>query len=162
MWGPFIYDWRMWWPHNVYNWFDKCVCFIVGRKMYYLTWVLQFFTLLLGNMGFILLGGRALKVCMLETTYVYCLQGLIWVQRQLHYHAVQRSAPTSMKPAHFIVRKLSLFVFFSCWYIKISFVSKHIIRERSIVSIIPCIIVFLDHPFQFLNKSLSKSNLEIQ
>lgn len=35
--------------------------------------------------------------------------------------------------------------FFSCWYIKISFVSKHIIRERSIVSIIPCIIVFLDH-----------------
>ncbi|XXG88820.1 hypothetical protein AAC387_Pa12g0978 [Persea americana] len=35
--------------------------FVFGRKMYYLTWVLQFFTLLLGNMGFILLGGRALK-----------------------------------------------------------------------------------------------------
>ncbi|KAG9446414.1 hypothetical protein H6P81_012542 [Aristolochia fimbriata] len=35
--------------------------FLFGRKMYYLTWVLQFLTLLLGNMGFILLGGRALK-----------------------------------------------------------------------------------------------------
>lgn len=35
----------------------------VGRKMYYITWVFQFFTLLLGNMGFILLGGRALKAC---------------------------------------------------------------------------------------------------
>lgn len=33
-----------------------------GRRMYYLTWFLQFTTLLLGNMGFILLGGRALKV----------------------------------------------------------------------------------------------------
>ncbi|KAI3907192.1 hypothetical protein MKX01_020550 [Papaver californicum] len=30
-------------------------------KMYYVTWVLQFFTLVMGNMGFILLGGRALK-----------------------------------------------------------------------------------------------------
>lgn len=30
--------------------------------MYYLTWFLQFTTLLLGSMGFILLGGRALKV----------------------------------------------------------------------------------------------------
>ncbi|XP_068652220.1 probable proline transporter 2 [Aristolochia californica] len=35
--------------------------FVFGTKMYYLTWVLQFLTLLLGNMGFILLGGRALK-----------------------------------------------------------------------------------------------------
>jgi hypothetical protein len=30
--------------------------------MYYITWFLQFITLILGNMGFILLGGRALKV----------------------------------------------------------------------------------------------------
>ncbi|XP_010248707.1 PREDICTED: proline transporter 2-like [Nelumbo nucifera] len=35
--------------------------FVFGRKLYYITWVLQFLTLLLGNMGFILLGGRALK-----------------------------------------------------------------------------------------------------
>ncbi|KAI3992508.1 hypothetical protein MKX01_022599 [Papaver californicum] len=35
--------------------------FAFGRKMYYVTWVLQFFTLVMGNMGFILLGGRALK-----------------------------------------------------------------------------------------------------
>ncbi|MCL7036475.1 hypothetical protein MKW94_001950 [Papaver nudicaule] len=35
--------------------------FVFGRKMYYVTWVLQFFTLVMGNMGFILLGGRALK-----------------------------------------------------------------------------------------------------
>ncbi|KAI6682781.1 hypothetical protein NL676_028694 [Syzygium grande] len=35
--------------------------YLFGRKMYYITWVFQFFTLLLGNMGFILLGGRALK-----------------------------------------------------------------------------------------------------
>ncbi|XP_038971983.1 proline transporter 1-like [Phoenix dactylifera] len=35
--------------------------FVFGRRMYYLTWFLQFTTLLLGNMGFILLGGRALK-----------------------------------------------------------------------------------------------------
>ncbi|WOL04429.1 hypothetical protein Cni_G13150 [Canna indica] len=35
--------------------------YVFGRKMYYLTWFLQFTTLLLGSMGFILLGGRALK-----------------------------------------------------------------------------------------------------
>ncbi|KAK9278313.1 hypothetical protein L1049_027878 [Liquidambar formosana] len=35
--------------------------FLYGREMYYLTWVFQYLTLLLGNMGFILLGGRALK-----------------------------------------------------------------------------------------------------
>ncbi|XP_058093687.1 proline transporter 1-like isoform X2 [Magnolia sinica] len=35
--------------------------FVFGKKMYYITWVLQFLTLVLGNMGFILLGGRALK-----------------------------------------------------------------------------------------------------
>lgn len=33
-----------------------------GRKMYYITYFLQFATLLLCNMGFILLGARALKV----------------------------------------------------------------------------------------------------
>jgi len=33
-----------------------------GRKMYYITYFLQFTTLLLCNMGFILLGARALKV----------------------------------------------------------------------------------------------------
>ncbi|CAK9137523.1 unnamed protein product [Ilex paraguariensis] len=35
--------------------------FLFGRKLFYITWVFQFLTLLLGNMGFILLGGRALK-----------------------------------------------------------------------------------------------------
>ncbi|XP_030531301.2 proline transporter 1-like [Rhodamnia argentea] len=35
--------------------------FLFGRQMYYITWVFQFLTLLLGNMGFILLGGKALK-----------------------------------------------------------------------------------------------------
>lgn len=33
-----------------------------GKGMYHITWVFQFLTLLLGNMGFILLGGKALKV----------------------------------------------------------------------------------------------------
>lgn len=35
--------------------------YLFGRRMYYITWILQFTTLFLGNMGFILLGGRALK-----------------------------------------------------------------------------------------------------
>lgn len=35
--------------------------FLYGREMYYITWVSQFMTLLLGNMGFILLGGKGLK-----------------------------------------------------------------------------------------------------
>ncbi|KAJ0969099.1 hypothetical protein J5N97_021976 [Dioscorea zingiberensis] len=35
--------------------------YVFGRRLYYITWILQFMTLLLGNMGFILLGGRALK-----------------------------------------------------------------------------------------------------
>ncbi|KAI5329685.1 hypothetical protein L3X38_029082 [Prunus dulcis] len=35
--------------------------YLYGRKMCYFTWVLQFVTLLLGNMGFILLGGRVLR-----------------------------------------------------------------------------------------------------
>ncbi|KAL8256444.1 hypothetical protein R6Q59_031511 [Mikania micrantha] len=35
--------------------------YLFGRKMYYATWVLQFSILLLGNMGFLLLGGKALK-----------------------------------------------------------------------------------------------------
>ncbi|CAJ2664276.1 unnamed protein product [Trifolium pratense] len=35
--------------------------FVYGKKMYHLTWISQFLTLLLGNMGFILLGGKALK-----------------------------------------------------------------------------------------------------
>ncbi|XP_071692133.1 proline transporter 1-like [Rutidosis leptorrhynchoides] len=34
---------------------------LFGRKMYYTTWILQFLILLLGNMGFLLLGGKALK-----------------------------------------------------------------------------------------------------
>ncbi|KAI3673571.1 hypothetical protein L6452_39694 [Arctium lappa] len=34
---------------------------LFGRKLYYVTWVLQFLILLLGNMGFLLLGGKALK-----------------------------------------------------------------------------------------------------
>ncbi|PON85230.1 Amino acid transporter, transmembrane domain containing protein [Trema orientale] len=32
-----------------------------GRKMYYITWVFQFMVIILGNMGFILFGGEALK-----------------------------------------------------------------------------------------------------
>ncbi|KAE8077312.1 hypothetical protein FH972_015884 [Carpinus fangiana] len=36
-----------------------------GREMYYITWVSQYLTLL-GNMGFILFGGKALK-CYLPT-----------------------------------------------------------------------------------------------
>ncbi|XP_059441420.1 proline transporter 1-like [Corylus avellana] len=35
--------------------------YLFGREMYYITWVSQYLTLLLGNMGFILLGGKALK-----------------------------------------------------------------------------------------------------
>ncbi|GAB4860594.1 hypothetical protein Ancab_035755 [Ancistrocladus abbreviatus] len=35
--------------------------YLFGREMYYITWVFQFSTLNLGNMGFILLGGIALK-----------------------------------------------------------------------------------------------------
>ncbi|GAB2221276.1 hypothetical protein Droror1_Dr00012450 [Drosera rotundifolia] len=35
--------------------------FLFGRHMYYITWINQFFIFLLGNMGFIVLGGRGLK-----------------------------------------------------------------------------------------------------
>ncbi|GAV83964.1 Aa_trans domain-containing protein, partial [Cephalotus follicularis] len=35
--------------------------FLFGREMYYITWFFQFLTLLLCNMGLILLGGKALK-----------------------------------------------------------------------------------------------------
>ncbi|KAL6840369.1 hypothetical protein ACP4OV_030179 [Aristida adscensionis] len=42
--------------------------FVFGRKMYYITWILQFTILLLGNMGFMLLGGRALKAINMEFT----------------------------------------------------------------------------------------------
>ncbi|XP_012567395.2 proline transporter 2-like [Cicer arietinum] len=35
--------------------------FVYGKKLYHITWISQFLTLLLGNMGFILLGGKALK-----------------------------------------------------------------------------------------------------
>ncbi|KAL6840368.1 hypothetical protein ACP4OV_030178 [Aristida adscensionis] len=42
--------------------------FVFGRKMYYFTWFLQFTTLILCNMGFILLGGRALKAINVEFT----------------------------------------------------------------------------------------------
>ncbi|KAH1132776.1 hypothetical protein AAZX31_05G041300 [Glycine max] len=35
--------------------------YVYGKGMYQLTWVFQFLTLLLGNMGLILLGGKALK-----------------------------------------------------------------------------------------------------
>ncbi|KAG2602760.1 hypothetical protein PVAP13_5KG707000 [Panicum virgatum] len=40
-----------------------------GRKMYYITYFLQFTTLLLCNMGFILLGARALKAINVEFTH---------------------------------------------------------------------------------------------
>lgn len=43
--------------------------FIFGRNMYYITWFLQFATLLLCNMGFILLGARALKAINTEFTH---------------------------------------------------------------------------------------------
>lgn len=42
--------------------------YVFGRNMYYITWFLQFTTLLLGSMGFILLGGRALKAISAEFT----------------------------------------------------------------------------------------------
>ncbi|KAK9072380.1 hypothetical protein SSX86_008814 [Deinandra increscens subsp. villosa] len=35
--------------------------YLFGRKMYHVTWILQYSILLLGNMGFLLLGGKALK-----------------------------------------------------------------------------------------------------
>ncbi|KAJ1413235.1 Amino acid transporter, transmembrane domain [Sesbania bispinosa] len=35
--------------------------YVYGKNMYHITWIFQFLTLLLGNMGFILLGGKALK-----------------------------------------------------------------------------------------------------
>ncbi|GAB2221277.1 hypothetical protein Droror1_Dr00012451 [Drosera rotundifolia] len=35
--------------------------FLFGRHMYYITWINQFFIFFLGNMGFIILGGRGLK-----------------------------------------------------------------------------------------------------
>lgn len=34
---------------------------LFGKKMFYTTWILQFSTFILGNMGFILLGGKALQ-----------------------------------------------------------------------------------------------------
>ncbi|KAH9313218.1 hypothetical protein KI387_028253, partial [Taxus chinensis] len=37
-----------------------------GRKMYYVTWTLQFLTFILGNMGFLVLSGRALKEIYME------------------------------------------------------------------------------------------------
>ncbi|RCV28674.1 hypothetical protein SETIT_5G421600v2 [Setaria italica] len=43
--------------------------FVFGRKMYYITYFLQFATLLLCNMGFILLGARALKAINVEFTH---------------------------------------------------------------------------------------------
>ncbi|KAG2593700.1 hypothetical protein PVAP13_5NG012580 [Panicum virgatum] len=43
--------------------------FVFGRKMYYITYFLQFTTLLLCNMGFILLGARALKAINVEFTH---------------------------------------------------------------------------------------------
>ncbi|XP_066310532.1 proline transporter 1-like [Miscanthus floridulus] len=43
--------------------------FVFGRNMYYITWFLQFTTLLLCNMGFILLGARALKAINTEFTH---------------------------------------------------------------------------------------------
>ncbi|XP_051227681.1 proline transporter 1 isoform X2 [Lolium perenne] len=45
---------------------SSCCC--EGTNMYYITWFLQFTTLLLGSMGFILLGGRALKAISAEFT----------------------------------------------------------------------------------------------
>ncbi|KAM0931189.1 hypothetical protein ACQ4PT_000296 [Festuca glaucescens] len=42
--------------------------YVFGTRMYYITWFLQFITLLLGSMGFILLGGRALKAISAEFT----------------------------------------------------------------------------------------------
>ncbi|XP_020260288.1 proline transporter 2-like [Asparagus officinalis] len=35
--------------------------YVFGKKLYYITWILQFVTFLHVNMGFVLLGGRALK-----------------------------------------------------------------------------------------------------
>ncbi|KAK9108314.1 hypothetical protein Syun_024325 [Stephania yunnanensis] len=35
--------------------------YVFGKQMYYITWILQYLSLVLSNMGFILIGGRALK-----------------------------------------------------------------------------------------------------
>ncbi|KAK7347087.1 hypothetical protein VNO80_21614 [Phaseolus coccineus] len=43
--------------------------YVYGKSMYHITWAFQFFTLLLGNMGFILLGGKALKEINSEFSY---------------------------------------------------------------------------------------------
>jgi hypothetical protein len=40
--------------------------------MYYITWVFQYLTILLGNMGFILLGGKALKVLLISN--IVCIE----------------------------------------------------------------------------------------
>ncbi|BAB92574.1 proline transport protein-like [Oryza sativa Japonica Group] len=52
--------------------------FVFGRKMYYITWFLQFITLILGNMGFILLGGRALKAIHAEFSSSHSPARLQW------------------------------------------------------------------------------------
>ncbi|KAL5748224.1 hypothetical protein ACOSQ2_025521 [Xanthoceras sorbifolium] len=46
--------------------FRDLMGFLYGRKIYYVTWVLQYATLLLVNVGFILLAARALKEINLE------------------------------------------------------------------------------------------------
>jgi hypothetical protein len=35
--------------------------FVLGKKMYYVTWIMQFVNFFLGNVGLLLLSGRALK-----------------------------------------------------------------------------------------------------
>jgi len=55
--------------------------------MYHLTWVFQFLTLLLGNMGFILLGGKALKVIkvyVINTVYLERTNDV----KDFHYHPI--------------------------------------------------------------------------
>ncbi|KAL5226453.1 hypothetical protein ABZP36_014718 [Zizania latifolia] len=52
--------------------------FVFGRKMYYITWFLQFIHLILGNMGFILLGGRALKAIHAEFSSSHSPARLQW------------------------------------------------------------------------------------
>ncbi|GLJ08763.1 hypothetical protein SUGI_0095280 [Cryptomeria japonica] len=42
--------------------------FVFGRQMYYVTWILQFLLFILGNMGFLILSGGALKQIYMEAS----------------------------------------------------------------------------------------------
>lgn len=61
--------------------------FTLGRKMYHVTWILQFLTFILGNVGFLLLSGRALKEIYLEfnNSSTMTLQDFIIISGVLYF-----------------------------------------------------------------------------